>query len=261
MCGRMTLTRSAQEIAAYFALETSAVAVVLASAPDGRGERARFNVAPTQSVLTAVAREPGVLALGWRRWGLIPSWARDPAIGAKLFNARSETVDEKPSFRAAFRRRRCLVVADGFYEWTPRNRGHRPHWFASPTAPLLVFAGLHERGTDEAGQPVDSCTVLTTEANPDLAPIHPRMPVVLARETWDEWLDPSAAGPTLKALLAPAPPGTLVARAVGRYVNDARHDDVRCLVAETAEEESGADDGRARARGVRPEHARSADDF
>lgn len=258
MCGRMTLTRSAQEIAAYFALETATVAAVLASAPDGRGERARFNLAPTQAVLTAVGAEPGTLSLVWKRWGLIPSWARDPAIGARLFNARSETVDEKPSFRAAFRRRRCLVVADGFYEWTPRASGHRPHWLAPATAPLLAFAGLYEHAIDADGRPIDSCTVLTTEANPDLAPIHPRMPVLLARTSWGAWLDPAADRAALKGLLVPAPSGSLIAREVGRHVNDARHDDPRCLepARETPHKES-----RTSARGIRADRAESADDF
>lgn len=227
MCGRMTLTRSAQEIADFFAVEDGAAL----AGPEGRPLRPRFNIAPSQPVLTVVSASERGRALVWRRWGLVPGWARDPAIGNKLFNARGETVDEKPSFRSAFKRRRCLVVADGFYEWTARNRGHRAHWLHPRADGLLAFAGLYEHWSAEGEDPIDSATVITTEANPDVAPVHARMPVVLARDAWATWLDAASDPVALKALLVPAPVGTLAARPVSRHVNDPRHDDPACLEA------------------------------
>ncbi|MFO0687561.1 MAG: SOS response-associated peptidase [Myxococcota bacterium] len=227
MCGRMTLTRSPQEIAAWLALADPAAL----QGPDGRALRPRFNIAPSQPVLTVVADARGDREPAWKRWGLVPGWARDPAIGHKLFNARGETVDEKPSFRSAFRRRRCLVVADGFYEWTARNRGHRAHWLHPRSGPLLAFAGLYEHWSSERDDPIESCTVITTEANPDVAPVHDRMPVVLPGESWPIWLGARSEPAALKALLAPAPVGTLAARPVSRHVNDPRHDDPACLEA------------------------------
>jgi len=235
----MTLTRSPAEIAAFFEIPSPAGAEALAG-PDGEALRARFNIAPSQPVLTVVAAAGAGRALAWKTWGLVPAWARDPSIGARLFNARAETVDTKPSFRSAFKRRRCLVVADGFYEWSARSRGHRPYWF-HPTlhpreAPLLAFAGLFEHWAMETGPAIESCTVVTTDANADLAGVHARMPVVLARPAWRAWLDPDADPDALKGLLAPAPDGTLAARPVSRHVNDPRHDDSRCLEPEAASE-------------------------
>lgn len=227
MCGRMTLTRSAQEIAAFFAVEDGA----LLDGPDDRPLRPRFNIAPSQPVLTVVADSRRGRALVWKRWGLVPGWARDPAIGHKLFNARGETVDQKPSFRSAWKSRRCLVVADGFYEWTARDRGHRAHWIHPRAGSLLAFAGLYEHWSAEREPAIDSCTVITTEANADVVPIHGRMPVVLARDSWSTWLGGTSDPAELKALLVPAPVGTLVARPVSRHVNDPRHDDPACLEA------------------------------
>lgn len=234
MCGRMTLTRSPEEIAAFFEIAGEAAsfepsAPNASDAPDGRPLRPRFNIAPSQPVLTVVPGARRGRALVWKTWGLVPAWARDPAIGGKLFNARGETVDEKPSFRSAFRRRRCLVVADGFYEWTPRNRGHRAHWIHPRDGALLAFAGLYEHWSAEEGPQIESCTVITTEASADVAPVHGRMPVVLAPSAWAAWLDVASDPTALKALLVPAPAGSLAARPVSRHVNDPRHDDPGCL--------------------------------
>ena len=235
MCGRMTLTRSAAEIAQFFAHESSGLPMtgsdeqVVLVGPDGRPIEPRYNIAPSQSVLTVVAGETGGRVFAWKVWGLVPGWAKDPSMGGKLFNARAETVAEKPSFRSAFKRRRCLVVADGFYEWTPRNRGHRAHWLHPRQGSLLAFAGLHEHGALEHGPVLDSCSVITTEANGDLAGIHARMPVVLPAAHWPAWLDPGSEPEGLKAFLVSAPDGTLETRVVGSRVNDPRHDDPACL--------------------------------
>lgn len=245
MCGRMTLTRSGSEIADYFAEAMAAASSREASAgevreADGAVLRKRFNVAPSRDVLTFAATPPdseeaGVFA--WKRWGLVPSWAKDPSVGSRMFNARAETVDSKPSFRAAFKRRRCLVAADGFYEWTPKNRDHRPYYFWPSRGTLMAFAGLFEEWRGEGGEVIESCTVLTTEANADLEGIHHRMPVILDPGRFSTWLDPETAVDSLKALAIPAPNGTLERRAVSRYVNDPRRDDARCLESEAIAEQ------------------------
>lgn len=236
MCGRLTLTRSGDEIAAYFAEAMTLLAAGEgAREPDGRALRPRFNVAPSRDVLTLVPVEdaaPAAADFAWKRWGLVPSWAKDASIGNRTFNARAETVAEKPSFRAAFKRRRCLVAADGFYEWRPKNRDHRPFHFTPVRTPLLAFAGLYESWTGEGGEVVDSCTVITTEANADLEGVHHRMPVVLDPADYAGWIEPAASADALRAMLRPAPAGTLGRQPVTRYVNDPRHDDSRCLAPE-----------------------------
>jgi putative SOS response-associated peptidase YedK len=257
----MTLTRSGSEIADYFA-EAMAEAIALESlvGPEGGALRPRYNVTPSQPVLTVVpftpagggaARPAGLRSsFEWRRWGLVPGWARDPSIGQRMFNARCETVAEKPAFRAAYRRRRCLVVADGFYEWSPRPHGHRPFYFTASDAPLLCLAGLYEHwsapGSEaEAGRAdgpsrIESCTVLTSEANPDLSGIHHRMPVILAPGQLTTWLDPAAPLRDVETLLRPAAAGTLARVEVGRYVNDPRHDDPTCVRPVDADAGSGS---------------------
>jgi putative SOS response-associated peptidase YedK len=226
MCGRMTLTRSGSEIAEYFALEMDAEAI---TDFDGGPLRTRYNVAPSQLIPTIVATEPGARTLAWKQWGLVPFWSKSPTIAARLFNARSETAHEKPSFRAAWKRRRCLVVADGFYEWTPRNRGHQPYHLRPRADALLGFAGLFEEWQGEGGEVIESCTVLTTDANPDLEGIHHRMPVILEKSAFTTWLDPASDPAELRALMQPAAAGTLEACAVDPRVNDARFDDPQCL--------------------------------
>lgn len=235
MCGRMTLTRSGDEIASYFALATAAgVPCEL----DGSPLRPRYNMAPSQDVL-AIHRDAELGRVAdWRRWGLVPSWAKAASIGARLFNARSETVEVKPSFRQAFRRRRCLVVADGFYEWTPRSRDHQPHHFRSSDGQMLAFAGLYEAWHGEGGETIDSCTVITAAANADVEPVHDRMPVILPTSAFDLWLDANEDIEALKSLLQPAPAGLLEKLAVRRVVNDPRRDDPGCLEPEPRAEQS-----------------------
>lgn len=252
MCGRMTLTRSGSEIADYF---SEAMQTIVTQAEgrgdssggvleaDGRPLRPRFNLAPTQDVLTVV---PGAAGSGagaefaWKRWGLVPAWAKDPNRGAPLFNARSESVALKPSFRSAFKRRRCLVVADGFYEWTPRNRDHQPFYFRPAGGGLMAFAGLYEAWHGEGGEVVESCTVLTTEASEDLAGVHHRMPVILKSVDYSAWLDLATGAEILDALMAPLPLGFLDRRAVSRRVGNPRNDDAACIAPAT--EDGGAEE-------------------
>jgi putative SOS response-associated peptidase YedK len=222
MCGRFVSATPAADLAAHF----GAVEVTGDLPP-------RFNVAPSSEVwvIRDVATDPpagGPAAeactrtLGTMRWGLVPSWATDPAIGSRLINARVETAATKPSFRAAFRRRRCLLPADGFYEWAPvpGQRAKQP-WYFTGTAPLAL-AGLWEDGHD-ASPP--TCTILTTAADDVVAPVHHRMPVVLAPSTWDTWLDPGLTDAAdLEALVAAAESTALSARRVGTAVGNPRND-------------------------------------
>ena len=197
--------------------------------------RPRFNVAPSQNVAAVRANDDGH-TLAMLRWGLIPAWARDPAIGHRLINARSETAAEKPSFRAAYRHRRCLIPADGFYEWKREGKTRQPWLFALRDAAPFAFAGLWERWTvptgaaltgslaeRRPGDAVETCTILTTAANETVAPVHGRMPVILPREAHDPWL----AGEDVP--LAPYPVDDMTAHPVSTLVNRPANDDPRCV--------------------------------
>jgi len=193
----------------------------------------RFNIAPTQPV--AVVRcSPGESnpdrELVWLRWGLIPSWAKDPAIGSRMINARAETAAQKPAYRAAFRRRRCLVVADGFYEWERTGRPRQPHFIRMQDDQPFAFAGLWESWQGPDDGPIESCTLLTTEPNELVEPIHNRMPVILPPDDYDQWLDPSVQRPEpLAPLLRPFPSDQMIAYPVSTYVNSPTRDDPRCI--------------------------------
>jgi putative SOS response-associated peptidase YedK len=226
----MVLTRSGHEIADAFDLAPGDA--VLEVVP-------RYNVAPTQSVVAVRTGDDGARHLAWLHWGLVPFWARDKSIGNRMINARAETAAEKPAFRAAMRHRRCVVPADGFYEWLrpsppPGTKGRPksiPHYFTAADGALLAIAGLWEEWTDKTtGEVLESCTLLTTEAGPDVRPIHHRMPVLLAPDGVSAWLDPATDDAfALDPLLHPAPEGFLTARRVGTAVNDARHDGPDCI--------------------------------
>jgi putative SOS response-associated peptidase YedK len=166
------------------------------------------------------------------RWGLIPAWAKDAKIGNKMINARAETVLEKPAFRTAFQRRRCLVPAGGFYEWMKGPGGKVPHWIHPAQGGTLTFAGLWEswRGGPD-GRPVHSFVILTTAPSRDVASLHDRMPVIVAPEDRDGWLDPGAQAEDLAELLRPAPDGTLRAHPVSTAVNRPGHDGPELIVA------------------------------
>ena len=181
MCGRFSLIADLGQLDLRFGFDGSGLSL----GPS-------YNIAPTQQALTV--REDGDRRqAALMRWGLIPSWAKDPSIGARMINARAETIAEKPSFRTALRRRWCLVLADGFYEWRrePGSRTKRPMRIVMRTGEPFAFAGLWETWRDPKGQIVPSCTIITTGANELLAPIHHRMPVILPRESESLWLDQS----------------------------------------------------------------------
>ena len=246
MCGRIALYSDPDFLSRIFDAQLG-----LDVDPDARRS---WNVGPMRSVL-AVAEVPDVDAgpgggvhreLGRYRWGLVPSWSKDPSTGNRTFNARAETVATKPSFRAAFTARRLAVVADGFYEWKPGpGRTKQPYYFTRADGQPLALAGLWEQwwgGPGAAATPEDerpvlrTCTVITTEAGADMGNIHHRMPVVLEPGVLEEWLDPSNRDrPELESLLVPSPEGTLVHRAVGRAVGNVRNDGPE-LIAELTEE-------------------------
>jgi putative SOS response-associated peptidase YedK len=191
----------------------------------------RYNIAPTQDVaVIRERREPkGERTLQLLRWGLIPSWAEDMKGGAKLINARAEGITERPSFREAFQKRRCLVPADGFYEWRTEGKLKQPYLIQRRDRAPFAFAGLWERWIPKTQPPepayIDSFTIVTTEANALLRPLHVRMPVILAPEDYARWFDRGTTEAELKALLKPAPEDLLAYVPVSPRVNAAAPDD------------------------------------
>jgi putative SOS response-associated peptidase YedK len=194
----------------------------------------RFNIAPTQPI-AAVRWLPdeGQRQLSLLRWGLVPSWAKDPAMGNRMINARAETVAEKPSFRAAFKRRRCLIPADGYYEWQKVGKRKQPYYFRMKDDRPFAFAGLWEQwsgGKGDAPEPMETCTIITTEANELGRPIHDRMPVIVHPDEYAFWLDPRVEDRSrLETLLRPYDPGEMMAEPVTTHVNNVRNDDPKCL--------------------------------
>jgi putative SOS response-associated peptidase YedK len=186
-----------------------------------------YNIAPTQFVPTVRHDETAARRLALLYWGLVPSWAKEKSIGARMINARAETVSEKPSYRSAFRRRRCLVLADGYYEWQAQPQGKQPHFIGMRNGEPFAMAGLWEAWREEDSiEPLESCAIITTDASVELAQIHNRMPVILAPEQYDFWLDRHNEDvAALTELLQPFPGSALQAIPVSKRVNNARNDD------------------------------------
>jgi putative SOS response-associated peptidase YedK len=218
MCARFTLTSPPNLIAELFDLD-----LLVDVGP-------RFNVAPTQDVLTVRSTPDGDPEFARLRWGLVPSWAQDPTIGSKLLNARSETVGEKPSFRDAIRKRRCLIPADGFFEWKSERGAKRPYFVHLPGRQPFAFAGIWERWQGHDGKALETCSILTTAANELLRPLHERMPVILEKCDFARWLDPSLTKlEDLQPLLKPLPAEALRLYPVSPRANNARFDDPVCV--------------------------------
>lgn len=215
MCGRYTLATPVGRLAEEFGFDSSSTEF-----------RTSYNMAPTRQVPVVLA-EGGKRRLEMLRWGLVPSWADDPGIGARMINARSETAPEKPSFRRAFRDRRCLIPADGFYEWKRENGGKQPYYFRMQGGRPFAFAGLWESWTKDGE--IRSCAILTTAANEVVAGIHERMPVILPSRHYEAWLDPEAERDELTDLLVPYPGDDLETYPVSRFVNSPGNDDPRCI--------------------------------
>jgi putative SOS response-associated peptidase YedK len=192
--------------------------------------RRRYNVAPGDEVLAVTSDKEGRSRGELLRWGLVPSWAKQPDTGLKMINARVETVGERPAYRRAFERYRCLIVGDGFYEWRRQPAGPKQAFhIARADGGLFAFAGLWSIWHGEDGQTLRTCTILTTAANAAIAPLHDRMPVILAPEAESAWLEPADSPEHLRRLLGGLDPGGTALRPVGPAVNDARYDGPDCL--------------------------------
>jgi putative SOS response-associated peptidase YedK len=208
MCGRFAQRTNARRLAEEFKVR---------EVPE---TEPRYNVAPTQEILSIRQAEDEREAV-FLKWGLIPSWAKDASIGAKLINARSETVTEKPSFREAFKKRRCIIPADGFYEWQRAGGRKQPYFFQMRDERPFGFAGLWEKWRAEDGQTLETCTILTTEVNEVLRPMHDRMPVILHPEDYELWLREDARRiDSLKELLRPYPSPEMLSHPVSMLVNN-----------------------------------------
>lgn len=221
MCGRYTIVSPVEAIQSIFDVPGSLSAL-----------EQRFNLAPAQNApVVRVNSESKVRELASLRWGLLPVFAKDLAYGSRLINARSETAASKPSFRGAFRKRRCLVIADGFYEWAGSGGSKRPHHFSLETQEPFGMAGLWESWRPSADAPaIETFTILTCEGNGDVAPIHQRMPVILTPETFGLWLDPDCDDPAvLQPVLRSLPTGLIRCIEVSTHVNSVRNNDARCL--------------------------------
>jgi putative SOS response-associated peptidase YedK len=218
MCGRFVRTTPLPVLAELFLF------------PEVAEQPPRYNIAPTQPVAAVRATgDPRHRELAFLRWGLVPSWAEDPKIGYRLINARAETAADKPSFRSAFRQRRCLIPADGFYEWQKAGAKKQPYFIGMADGKPFAFAGLWDHWEGD-GQVIESCTILTTSANEAVRPLHERMPVILPPEHYDQWLDPRMTKPELlQPLLGPYPAEALKIYPVNPVVNNPRNDSPQCL--------------------------------
>ena len=215
MCGRYELHASPAAIALAFGL----------AAPPSL--EPRYNIAPMQDVPIVRLNAHGVRELVQVRWGLVPRWAKDPSIGARMINARGETLKEKPAFRTAYRRHRCLLPASGFYEWMARDGGKQPVHIALRDGAPFALAGLAERWLGPDGEPLDTCSIVTTDANDLLRPVHERMPVIVPPDAYARWLDPGVADPA--ELVAPYPSDAMRWTPVSTKVGSIRNDDASLI--------------------------------
>lgn len=216
MCGRFNLTASGQEITEHFELKKVPRHEVL------------FNIPPGQKILNVVQLEDSSRKGVYLHWGLIPSWSKDRKISSHLINARGETLREKPSFRSAFKKRRCLIPATGFYEWRKTESGKQPYHIHKPGNSIFAFAGLWEHWENQ-GETVYSCTIITTEANELMQPIHDRMPVVIDVENYSLWLDKKSNPVELQQLLESRMYNKFQTTRISTYVNNPANNDADCL--------------------------------
>jgi putative SOS response-associated peptidase YedK len=226
MCGRFVLMTQGKELAEQFHCDEF---------PD---LGPRYNIAPTQLVaIVRFSRETRRRECRLAKWGLIPSWAKDPSMGPKLINARAESAGTKPAFRSAFKYRRCLVVADGFYEWKKLDsKRKQPYLFRLSNGKPFAFAGLWERWSSPEGHETESCAVLTTDSNDLLRSIHDRMPVILKPDDYAAWLDPEIrTSEPLQSMLQPYPPDEMTGRSVSSKVNKADHEGPDCIEPEAVD--------------------------
>lgn len=221
MCGRFVLDDDGEGLEAEFGLEETPYVVP------------RYNIAPTQPVAAIGISKAGHRGLTHFHWGLIPSWAKDGSMSARMINARAETVGEKPSYRNAFKRRRCIIPVSGFYEWKKSADGKKQPVYIHPKHAGKKFfglAGLWENWESDDGSEVRSCTILTTTPNDLMAKVHDRMPVILNPADYDSWMDSDTPLPAVYKLLKQYPPGDMTYYPVSTYVNSARNEGPQCLV-------------------------------
>ncbi len=218
MCGRYGRWSRVDEIAVHFGITTESII------------SPRYNIAPGHiAPIVRIDPESNLRDLIPAQWGLLPFWSKDKKIASKLINARSETAFEKPAFRAAFKYRRALIPANGFYEWKKAGKEKFPHWIHLKGQELFAMAGLWESWESPAGELIDSFTILTTEPNSLVAEIHNRMPVILGPAHYASWLDPQNNGKPLSDLLGPFPTDEMTAYPVSKLVNDVHNDVPECI--------------------------------
>ena len=223
MCGRYLISADAQTIADHFGLMP---------APE---HTPRWNVAPGQDIPIVRSERDGTRTWSQVRWGLVPHWSKDPTIGQRMINARSETASDKPSFRTPLKKRRCLIPTDGFYEWSATDDGKQPWCIRAEGAGLFALAGLWELWR-KGDTPLETCTILTTTPNRMIRPIHDRMPVIVTPADYNLWLDPMNEDVTsLETVMQPAPDELLYAFPVSRHVNRPVNDDPRCAEPTTSD--------------------------
>jgi len=237
MCGRFTLTSNLDEVQGRFGF--------LSEFTDSEffEHGPRYNIAPTQPVLTVT--NDGQRRGEVMRWGLVPFWAKDLKVGARMINAVGETIATKPAFRAAFKKRRCLVLADGFYEWKKEGKRRLPSYIYAKSGEPMAFAGLWETWKSPEGSVIQSCTIITTSANSLIEPLHNRMPAILSNETQALWLDPLTEDPkVLEPLLIPAPAEVLTSHPVAETVNSVKNQGQELILPLSENRDEAAPDGR-----------------
>jgi putative SOS response-associated peptidase YedK len=226
MCGRYVLKAALPDIARMLGMDAD-IAVDRAIERDWDPS---YNIAPTRAVPACRIETPGHKQLALMHWGLIPQWAKKPDASYRMINARAETVAEKPAFRSALRHRRCLIPADGYYEWKSMPGRKQPYYFSMKNSDPFCFAGLWERWQPAEGEAVESCAIITTGANALGAEIHHRMPVIVPAGDYDQWLDPQInQADEVLPLLRPFPPRAMTVYPVSTLVNNARVDESRCI--------------------------------
>lgn len=217
MCGRFYLDVPREKLVEHFQFENDP------------NLQARFNIAPSQDI-AAVRETDNGRELALLHWGLIPHWAKEEYTGYSMINARAETVDQKPSYRTAFKRHRCLIPASGFYEWQTGPSGKQPYAIGRKDGDVFAMAGLWEHWENPEGRVIESCAIIVTSANEAIKSIHDRMPVILQEEDYDTWLDREIQDPKiLKPLLRQFPASLMKAYPVSRRVNNPKHDDPDCI--------------------------------
>ncbi|UZR27355.1 SOS response-associated peptidase [Methylococcus mesophilus] len=235
MCGRYSLKGTFEDITENFKVDRRLRDIAKAVL--------RYNIAPSQQIVAVRTAPDGLRELVPLKWGLLPSWSKEPKAEYSTINARAETVAEKPAYRAAFKHRRCLIPADGFYEWQARPgfKLKQPWYIQLTGGELFAFAGLWERWEPrpgQSGEPIETCTIIVTDANALMRPIHDRMPVILDPAAYDVWLDPAFhEREALQSLLRPYPADEMTAWRVSTHVNGPKNDDAACL--EPIEEDEG----------------------